>query len=619
MEIRLKNLLALIIPTAILSFSFLWWKRKTQKPLNKNKSQEEDAPTLVEEEIIIPNVDSCLDKEMEIACNETELNVNEDEDYLDTFDEHNFENTLSLDASDVSKRVRNQSSCDADSAFVEDYSSDGVSMSGSDSSVNKSPEHFNVPIDPLLEELPSMENVKIETLNAESCNYRDWYGSTLESAELKVLHWGSQPVSDIEGEDQRLIKEDSIGGVSIEKLSIVLDKEYNERKSKKLKSNKSPKKSKEKDKKYNDKSPTKSRSPKKSPKSSISDNPKKRNASQSSSKKEIAERKDIEKPWREQNKSPKKADEYIVYEFEIPEELCGKLIGKHGKSVREIHDKTGATVCIEAEKVGDKKRVVSIAGLLSQVQKAEKFLVSRFKASMKKMDAEMFPDLPMSLESLSLQCESCIDIIVTAIINAGNVCVQIFDSEVDANIMQLQKNLAEKYVTPPQKFIYVDKMKPKVDEICVGFIDNTWCRVKVLEYTKDEQVLVTFIDYGGVVIVPWQMLLRISHEFLQMPAQAVECYLSNVFPLPSEADYSYSANITFSQLVEGKALKAYVLSSYEDVPCVELFYFNEDTNEEVSVNQSLIKWGLVSEYPQSSPESLQEDRENIENVMVVTV
>ena len=46
-----------------------------------------------------------------------------------------------------------------------------------------------------------------------------------------------------------------------------------------------------------------------------------------------------------------------------------------------------------------------------------------------------------------------------------------------------------------------------------------------------------------------------------------------------QADYSYSANLTLNQMIEGKVLKAYIHGSYNDIPCVELFYTSEETNE----------------------------------------
>ena len=39
-----------------------------------------------------------------------------------------------------------------------------------------------------------------------------------------------------------------------------------------------------------------------------------------------------------------------------------------------------------------------------------------------------------------------------------------------------------------------------------------------------------------------------------------------------QIDYSYSANLTLNQMIEGKVLRAYVHGMCSDIPCVELFY-----------------------------------------------
>ena len=52
-----------------------------------------------------------------------------------------------------------------------------------------------------------------------------------------------------------------------------------------------------------------------------------------------------------------------------------------------------------------------------------------------------------------------------------------------------------------------------------------------------------------------------------------------LFPSLDHIDYSYSANLTLNQMIEGKVLRAYVHGFYNDIPCVELFYANEETNE----------------------------------------
>lgn len=499
MDLTIRKVLALLIPTSILSLTFFWWKQKN-KSLQTNEHKE-DVTNL--------GKDSLSDAGHQVVTEEIIKEKTEQEQFqslkmeCDKFFEDQFDDVLTVDDSTgikASSRKRQQSSCDCDSAYVEDYSSDGVSMSGSDSTINKSSEQ--VSIDPVFEEVPPSDFILIEELESENCKCRDWYTNALEpSSEYKVLHWGSQPVSDIEGDDHTL-KSDFVGGVAIEKLSIVLNNQYNEQK-KRLKSLKSPRR------KNKEKIPTSKPHLQSSTKKS-SKSPKKIESPRkpTRSKKQQVEKKDIDKPWREQSQILPRSDQYIVREYEIEEDLCGKIIGRHGKSVKEIHDSTGATVCIECEKLGA-KRVVSIAGLLSQVQKAEKLLLSRFKNAMKKVGDELFIELKMSLEFTSLQCEACFDVIVTAIINAGNLFVQIFDDDVDEKLVNLQNDLANKYMQAPQKLMYSNEMKPKVDDICIGFIDNTWCRVKVVEYTDADQIVISFLDYGGVAAIPWQMVFRI--------------------------------------------------------------------------------------------------------------
>lgn len=39
------------------------------------------------------------------------------------------------------------------------------------------------------------------------------------------------------------------------------------------------------------------------------------------------------------------------HEFELPTDLCGRLIGRHGSNVKDIRDKTGAIVTVRPHPV----------------------------------------------------------------------------------------------------------------------------------------------------------------------------------------------------------------------------------------------------------------------------
>ena len=547
----------LLVPSSILSFTYFWWWQKKIKP--QEKKEEVLKPEFEEEPVV-----SSKDIEEEI--------VEEILDNADTFDD-----SLSLQEFHHGsvKRKREHSSCDADSAYVEDFSSDNVSVTGSDTNSHKTtsnPDTSNTCNDiqpdeiievPVYEEViaPEVsENVESapsnnfrdwfspaplivtedensnkpvceEFIAPEVCenvesapnnNFRDWFNSGYESdkeeKERMEIHWGSQPVSDFEADtDCQTVNKDCVGGVAIENLSIVLEREYNERKAKNLKKTEkvksTPKKS--------PRSPKKSPKTPKTPKSSDSRFPPK-----SPKHKKTPKRKDreMDKPWRDQPEkveSPEKEsdtevfplypNDFVVMEYTVAEDLCGKIIGKHGKAVKDINEKTGAFVCIETEKVGP-KCLLSIAGLYCQVQDAEKALMTKHKNALKKHVSQW----PASNEVKNsvLSSDNYINVIVTAVINAGNLFLQVFDSDVDSNLIQLQKDLDIAYNQPPQRVMYHESRKPTVGEICISFIDNMWCRVRVLEYTSESQVVVVFVDYGGSVVIDWHLLYKIRYKLL---------------------------------------------------------------------------------------------------------
>ena len=615
MELRLRNVLMLLFPTSLLGLSYFWWWQKKIEGGEKG----DDKP-----EVLNPS------KNIEAVSEEIITEVQQEETFSCDSNpplEDTLDDSLSLqEYHHVSVKRKREHSC-CDSAFVEDFSSDNVSTTGSDSnktsSTTESPEdptcHDETPEallenDVVCEEIVALEvNENVES--APSNNFRDWFTPLLENQteqdilapkellendvvceeiiapevnenvesspsnnfcdwftpllenqteqdilapkELlendvvceeiiapevnenvesspsnnfcdrftpllenqteqdnlaKIIHWGSQPVSDLENEDEvNPIKQELVGGVAIEKLNIVLEKEYNQQKAN-MKRSEKPKRSPKKSPRSPKKTPKSPRTPKTSESSSLKSPKNKKSPKQ--------KERDFDKPWREEsnkkqdNKSESECDplypnDYVVMEYTVSEDLCGKIIGRHGKAVRDINEKTGAIVCIEAEKVSN-QCLLSISGLYFQVQDAEKCLMTKHKNTLKKYTSQWPKEIGVGNSSLPM--EVYVDVIVTAVINAGNLFLQIFDADVDHKLMQLQNDLGEAYSQPPQRVLYHDSKKPAIGEICVAFVDNMWCRMKVLEYTAEQQVVVVFVDYGGSVILDWHLLFKIRFE-----------------------------------------------------------------------------------------------------------
>uniref|UniRef100_A0A8C9WZY1 Tudor domain containing 1 n=1 Tax=Sander lucioperca TaxID=283035 RepID=A0A8C9WZY1_SANLU len=109
---------------------------------------------------------------------------------------------------------------------------------------------------------------------------------------------------------------------------------------------------------------------------------------------------------------------------------------------------------------------------------------------------------------------------------------------------------------------------PKVGEPCCAMFpgDKEWYRAMVNELSED--VSVNFVDYGYSMKVEKDHIRSITPRLLNLPFQAIRCWLTGVEPLGSE--WSSEALLWFQSLVDGKQLSARVLCATEQGYGVEL-------------------------------------------------
>ncbi|GIX82311.1 hypothetical protein CEXT_522782 [Caerostris extrusa] len=60
----------------------------------------------------------------------------------------------------------------------------------------------------------------------------------------------------------------------------------------------------------------------------------------------------------------------FIYEFELPQELCGRLIGKQGKHVKSIKDRSNANVYIKRHPFDPQLKIVVVEGSYTDVTEA---------------------------------------------------------------------------------------------------------------------------------------------------------------------------------------------------------------------------------------------------------
>ncbi|XP_053306775.1 tudor domain-containing protein 1-like [Spea bombifrons] len=74
----------------------------------------------------------------------------------------------------------------------------------------------------------------------------------------------------------------------------------------------------------------------------------------------------------------------------------------------------------------------------------------------------------------------------------------------------------------------VPSFTPAVGQVCSAQCaeDRCWYRAKILEKRSQEALLVEYIDFGNVEVLPLSSLRPIQSNMLKLPSQAIKCSLA---------------------------------------------------------------------------------------------
>ena len=61
--------------------------------------------------------------------------------------------------------------------------------------------------------------------------------------------------------------------------------------------------------------------------------------------------------------SPNTLPDYVVFEFDFPSDYCGRLIGKMGKNINAIKNKTGAEISLKKKPFTRDYQICAIEGM----------------------------------------------------------------------------------------------------------------------------------------------------------------------------------------------------------------------------------------------------------------
>ncbi|XP_071946466.1 A-kinase anchor protein 1, mitochondrial-like isoform X2 [Antedon mediterranea] len=286
-----------------------------------------------------------------------------------------------------------------------------------------------------------------------------------------------------------------------------------------------------------------------------------------------------------------------VYQFEFPTKRVGKMIGKQGRSIKNLKEKSGANIVLEKIQYNRDYQNCVIKGLPSEVDAAIQEIKIRFPdVDVHRVVESSTPSQQDAVVPVLQLCDEIVnDVLISNVISACHVFVQQPLHPSFRALPRLQSCMSSCYAqlhnTPP--------LPEPVDVgmICAAPINDSWCRAQIVDiHTDTDEIDVKLVDYGGYARLDQACLRQIRSDFMSLPFQALECYLAHIAPLEGEDNFSDTAASFLDELAQSYSyIEAEIVAYSEDgLPMLELYF--SDQNQRKMINQVLVERGLVSWY-----------------------
>lgn len=230
----------------------------------------------------------------------------------------------------------------------------------------------------------------------------------------------------------------------------------------------------------------------------------------------------------------------LVHQFEIPSKWVGRLIGKQGSTISSIMFESGCNLTVYLHPLSQDLRLCSVEGTHDSIKKAldmvrDLFPKNRFSdiTLHQVLMPEQIPEHPVQV---SLGMDSTMDVILSSMISAGHFFLQSPSHPTFQSLGVLDGTMLRSYTNFETPMISA----PSPGMTVAAFIMEGWYRALIIDVPQPGQVLCKFVDYGGYSFMDLNCLRQIRLDFMSLPFQACECYLSDVAPLEGKISSQYS-------------------------------------------------------------------------------
>eukprot|EP00063_Salmo_salar_P018108 XP_013992943.1 PREDICTED: A-kinase anchor protein 1, mitochondrial-like [Salmo salar] len=294
------------------------------------------------------------------------------------------------------------------------------------------------------------------------------------------------------------------------------------------------------------------------------------------------------------NQSHNSSQSPTVWEIEVPNHFVGRVIGKKGRHMNYLKEKSGAKVFITALPYTQEFQICHIEGSEEQVDCALELIRKKIK-DLDVTNCYVQPPVA-SLPSLSITSwlllphRVTVEVTVIQIASGNCVFLQQHKHPTFHALCGLDQNMSLCYSYPGCPPL---PAPVEVGVICAAQMpEGAWWRAQVMGHHEDTMVELRYVDYGGYDIVKMDTLRQIRSDFVALPFQGSEVILENIAPIPGE-DFKAAAKSSLEEMTRGLGLLAQVTNYHTSgIPLVQIW--RTEGEELVSVNRAMVDNGLCS-------------------------
>ncbi|KAK3084005.1 hypothetical protein FSP39_006649 [Pinctada imbricata] len=281
----------------------------------------------------------------------------------------------------------------------------------------------------------------------------------------------------------------------------------------------------------------------------------------------------------------------LTYHFNFPSFECGRLIGRNGRNINIIKEKSGANISLTANPFTTEYQLCVVEGNQKQIDIALDCISRKFpevdltpialpnKDSSLPQAPVLMPEIMQvipDIAQLNLPEGVSVDVVVSSIVDTGHLFLQ---QPTHPSFPSLERLNQFMNVCYHQNGVVPQLPRPiEIGVICAAPLMDTWYRAQITAvYDDTDECDIKYVDYGGFSRTTGSSLRQIRSDFMTLPFQACECYLGNVTPLQDEEYFSGESAAVLEELTQGKMLQAQVVGRSDDgVPYVHIYQINGD-------------------------------------------